>query len=131
MTQPQTTPPALPWALIAGLASMTLLWPLTALLGMGAGAARSLVLLGVIGLTWILSVGLARVPRPVLVLALVGVLGGAVQLVVAAALGGGPPWWAHLVALGTDALWGAIAGLLALGLQRLLPARRRPRQEGR
>lgn len=119
-------PPPLPWLLIGGLASLVLLWPITGLLGLGSGAPRALILIALIGVTWIGVVGLGRVPRPVLVLALTGLAGGAITLVLAAVLGGtGRPWWTHLVALGMDALWGTIAGLLALAVQQLRGGARR------
>ncbi|EWS81489.1 membrane protein [Brachybacterium phenoliresistens] len=118
--------PPLPWLLIGGLASLVLLWPITALLGLGSGAPRALILVALIGAIWIGVVGLGRVPRPVLVLALTGLAGGVITLVLAAVLGGsGRPWWTHLVALGMDALWGTIAGLLALAVQQLRGGARR------
>jgi hypothetical protein len=52
MTSPQysrTTTPAVQWPLIVGLGSMALLWPLTALIGIGGtGAPRAV---GIVGLT--------------------------------------------------------------------------------
>jgi hypothetical protein len=115
-----------PWLIVAGLASLSLLWPLSALTGVGSGVPRALVIIGVTALVWIGVVGLGRVPRPVLTLTLTGVGYGAIGIIVAAFLGGtGAPLWTAIPALALDALWGCLAGLLALGVQLLRDATRR------
>jgi hypothetical protein len=127
---PSTAPatPPIPWLLILGLGSLALLWPISFLLGFGTGAPRALVLITIIGLTWIGVVGLGKVPRPVLVLTLTGVGYGVITMIVSAVLGGeflggeGRPWWTHVFALATDALWGLLAGLLALAVQKIRAA---------
>ncbi|MDQ0643699.1 hypothetical protein [Microbacterium murale] len=124
-TTPSTTArPALPWLLIVGLASLSLLWPLTNLIGIGQGAPRALTIIAVVAVTWIAVVGFGRVPRPVLVLTLTGLAHGAISMVVAAIFGGvDGPVWTVFVALVIDTFWGAIAGLLALAIQQM----RKPR----
>lgn len=125
---PAPTAPTVPWGVVAGLATLALLWPLTGLTGvLGSGAPRALTIVGITAAVWVLVVGLGRVPRPVLTLTLTGV---AYSLVVTAlglllpVLGGaggpgGGPAWTIVPALLTDAMWGALAGLAASGVQRL------------
>jgi hypothetical protein len=130
-------PSTIPWAVVAGLATLALLWPLAGLTGvLGTGAPRALTIIGITAAVWIGVVGLGRVPRPVLTLTLTGVAYG----LVAVALGqlvpvlggfggfggfGGPggsdvePAWTIVPALLIDAFWGALAGLAAAGVQRL------------
>jgi hypothetical protein len=126
---PQAAPSAatVPWGVVAGLSTMALLWPLTGLTAvLGTGAPRAFVVIGLTAVVWIGVVGLGRVPRPVLTLTLTGVAYG----LVAATLGlvpvlagfgvpGGGPAWTIVPALLFDAMWGAIAGLAAAGVQRL------------
>jgi hypothetical protein len=126
---PQAAPSAatVPWGVVAGLSTMALLWPLTGLTGvLGTGAPRAFTVIGLTAVVWIGVVGLGRVPRPVLTLTLTGVAYG----LVAATLGlvpvlagfgvpGGGPAWTIVPALLFDAMWGAIAGLAAAGVQRL------------
>lgn len=116
---PQTRRP-LPWLLIVGLSSLSLLWPLTELIGIGHGAPRALTIIAVIGATWIGVVGFGRVPRPVLVLTLTGLGHGIIAMTVAVVFGTfGGPIWAVFAGLAIDAFWGAIAGLLALAIQQM------------
>ncbi|GAB2479496.1 hypothetical protein GCM10027063_21610 [Promicromonospora xylanilytica] len=121
--------PTIPWALVGGLATLALLWPLAGLTGaLGTGAPRALTIIGITAVVWIGVVGLGRVPRPVLTLTLTGVAYGLVAHVVALlvpVLGGaggpgGGPLWTIVPALLFDAMWGALAGLAAAGVQRLL-----------
>lgn len=124
-TPPSTTSrPALPWLLIVGLASLSLLWPLTSLIGIGQGAPRALSIIVIVAVTWIAVVGFGRVPRPVLVLALTGLAHGGITMIVAAIFGGADgPIWTVFAALAIDTFWGAVAGLLALAVQQM----RKPR----
>lgn len=131
--QPAPGAAAVPWGVVAGLSTLALLWPLTGLTGvLGTGAPRALTIIGVTAAVWIGVVGLGRVPRPVLTLTLTGVAYG----LVATALGllvpvlagfggpGGGPAWTIVPALLYNAMWGALAGLAASGLQRLRGADR-------
>ncbi|RPF21826.1 hypothetical protein EDD34_2461 [Myceligenerans xiligouense] len=103
---------------------MALLWPLTALAGIGAGAPRALAIVGVTAAVWIGVVGFGRVARPVLTLTLTGLAFGVLtlllSLVFAGVDGAGPRGaaWTALPALAMDAFWGCLAGLIALGVQR-------------
>lgn len=121
-----------PWALVAGLSALALLWPLTGLTGLfGSGAPRALTIIGITAVIWIGVVGLGRVPRPVLTLTLTGVAYGLVTsllgLLVPALGGFGGPGgaaWTMIPALFMNAFWGALAGLAAAGVQRLRGADR-------
>lgn len=129
--QPAPKAPAVPWAVVAGLSALALLWPLTGLTGvLGTGAPRAFVILGVTAAVWIGVVGLGRVPRPVLTLTLTGLAYGLVgvvlgQLVPALGGFGGPggsgvePAWTIVPALLVDSFVGLLAGLVAAGVQRL------------
>jgi hypothetical protein len=112
---------------------MSLLWPLTGLTGaLGTGAPRALTIVGITAAVWIGVVGLGRVPRPVLTLTLTGLAYGLVAVLVGtlvpalAGFGGpgGGPAWTIVPALVFDAGWGALAGLVAAGVQRLRGAGR-------
>lgn len=119
-THSSTTRPPLPWLLILGLSSLSLLWPLTALLGLGGGGPRALLIITAIALTWVCVVGFGRVARPILVLLLVGLGHGIITTVVAVVIGGsGRPFFTYPVALAIDAFWGVLAGVLALAIQKL------------
>ncbi|GAA5144645.1 hypothetical protein GCM10025768_00680 [Microbacterium pseudoresistens] len=116
---PATRAP-LPWLLILGLSSLSLLWPLTALLGFDDGGPRALLIIAVIALTWVGVVGFGRVPRPLLVLTLVGVGHGLITMIVSAVMGGGErPFFTYLVALVLDAFWGLLAGVVAFAIQQM------------
>ncbi|WP_139416391.1 hypothetical protein [Agromyces laixinhei] len=126
-TESTTSRRPLPWLLILGLSSLSLLWPLTALTGIaGEGAPRAFLILGIIAVVWVGTVGLGRVPHPILTLTLTGVTSGFIALVLAGIVpGGGGPFggtgtlWSIIPALAIDAALGAIAGLAAAGMQRL------------
>lgn len=119
------------WSLIAGLASLALLHPVAGLLGLhepsGAGsrgpAAVPLVLTALTAVVWIGVVGSSRIARPVLTLALAGVLYGAVELLLGLLLGAGRNAFQMPLAVAavllTSLFWGTVAGLLALLVQRL------------
>ncbi|KJL48366.1 hypothetical protein RS84_01125 [Microbacterium hydrocarbonoxydans] len=121
---PPTTRPGLPWPLIVGLSALALLWPLAELIGIGQGAPRALTIIAIIAVTWICVVGLGGVPRPVPVLALTGLGHGIISMIAAAIFGGfDQPVWTIFIALGIDAFWGAVAGLMALGIQKIWGSR--------
>lgn len=129
--RPQTPAPPAPardgisWPLVAGLASMALLWPLTGLTGIGGtGAPRALGIVALTAVVWIGVVGFGRVPRPVLTLTMTGLAFGVVTLLVSTLFGGvglggeGAAAWTAVPALAMDAGWGALAGVVALGVQK-------------
>lgn len=125
--------PAVPWAVVAGLATLALLWPLTGLTGvLGTGAPRATAVIGITAAVWIGVVGLGRVPRPVLTLTLTGVAYGlvatALGILVPVLAGFGPgsvgPAWSIVPVLLVYSLWGAVVGLAAAGVQRLRGADR-------
>ena len=129
---PRTSPPRspLPWLLILGLASLALLWPLTALWEIGQGAPRALSILALTAVVWIGVVGGARIPRPVLTLTLAGLLHGFLALLLGGVLSGGSgPFgdpatlWLLLPSLASSAGLGALLGLVALGVQKVLGPR--------
>lgn len=116
---PAPVRPGLPWPLIVGLSALALLWPLAELIGIGQGAPRALTIITIIALVWIGVVGFGGVPRPVLVLILTGIGHGLIAMIAAAVFNGfDRPVWTMFIALGVDAFWGAVAGLLALAVQR-------------
>lgn len=123
-TSSATVRSSLPWLLILGMSSLSLLWPLTSLIGIDEGAPRALTIVGIIAATWIGVVGFGRVPRPVLVLTLTGLGYGIVTMATAVIVGSfGAPFWMVLVALVVDTFWGAIAGLIALAIQQMRKTR--------
>lgn len=123
--------PAVSWPLVLGLGALALLRPLARITGaadaLGAPTGP-LLLTGLVTLVWIGVVGLGRVPRPVLTLTLAGVAYGVyivpLSAVLSTVLTGtlqGPLAMpiAIVPILVTNALWGGLAGLLALAVQRL------------
>lgn len=123
-TPPTTVHPGLPWLLILGLSSLSLLWPLANLIGIGSGAPRAFTIIAVVAVTWIAVVSFGRVPRPVLVLTLTGLGYGLITMAVAAVFGSvDGPIWTMFVALVIDTFWGAIAGLVALAIQQMRKSR--------
>ncbi|MFC7876558.1 hypothetical protein [Isoptericola sp. NPDC057391] len=122
---PPTDRGGISWPLVAGLASMALLWPLTGLTGIGGtGAPRALGIVALTAVVWIGVVGFGRVPRPVLTLTMTGLAFGVVALLVSTLFGGvglggeGAAAWTAVPALAMDAGWGALAGVVALGVQK-------------
>lgn len=125
-----TTLKNLHWPLIIGLGTFALIRPLVNILGLDdilGQPGTVLLLTGTITLVWVLAVGLSRVSRPVLTLvaaALVYALSAALlSAIVSPILDGelGGPLarpWVFIPLLVTNAIWGAVAGLLALLLQR-------------
>jgi hypothetical protein len=117
------------WALVLGLGSLALLWLLAELTGVPELIGRPATVLldvAVVALVWVTSVGLARVPRPVLTLTLAGAVYGVILNTVSVLL--------ILLPQGVDLLaavlgasfeivlctaLGAVAGLLARALQRV------------
>lgn len=135
--RPPAPVPPLSWPLVLGLGAVALVRPLARITGVtdGLGSPTGPVLLTVaVSAVWVLVVGLGRVPRPVLVLTLAGVAYAIAIVPLSAVLSGvldgtvsGP--LANPVAivpvLLTNAAWGALAGLVALGVQHLRGTDRR------
>lgn len=119
----------LPWLVMLGLASLSLLWPLTALWQIEQGPPRAVAIMLVTALTWSGVVGIGRVPRPVLTLTLTGVMHGLIGLVLGLLLPGqgpaaGPGSLVLLLpSLLTSAVAGALLGVVALGVQSVLGPR--------
>lgn len=114
------------WAAVIGFGTLALLWPLLRLVGMEAvvGELLTAVLAFVLTfLVWALGAGLGYVPRPILTLALSGVVFSLVLTTTLVALGELPEhgWGLFLVAAVIEACqfaaFGAIAGVVAHVLQ--------------
>lgn len=127
---PSVGRPPLPWLLIIGLSSLALLWPLTAMWELGQGLPRALALLGLTAAVWIGAAVGGRLHRPVAVLTLAGLLHGGLALMLAGVLSGGSgPFgnpaalWILLPSLAGSAGLGALLGLVAAGILRVLGAR--------
>jgi hypothetical protein len=119
------------WPLILGLGALALVRPLANIMNVSDFFGRGIVALTVtvaISLAWILIVGLSRVNHPVLVLVFSGLayalystmLSGIVSPILTGELQGplATPI-AIIPILIVNAVWGAVAGLLALRVQRL------------
>ncbi|HET7414799.1 MAG TPA: hypothetical protein VFI97_03785 [Arthrobacter sp.] len=119
------------WPLILGLGALALVRPLANIMNVSDFFGKGTVALTVslaISLAWILIVGLSRVSHPVLVLVFSGlayalystILSGIVSPILTGELQGplATPI-AFIPILIVNAVWGAVAGLLALGVQRL------------
>lgn len=130
-----TTLTSLHWPLIIGLGAFALIRPLTNIIGLDDVLGQpwtAILLTSTITTVWVLAVGLSRVGRPVLTL----VVTGLAYAVCAALLSGilspilhgelqGPfarPWIIVPLLL-TNAVWGLVAGLLALGVRQLFGIR--------
>ena len=127
-----TTPPRPSSLLILGLGLLALVRPLASIVveqsGHELGAAPRLLLTAAITLVWVAAVGLGRAPRPLLTLVLAGLVYAVAAIVLSGILS--PLLLGHLSGplaqplaivpmLLVNALWGLIAGLLALGVRRL------------
>jgi len=121
----------LQWPLILGLGALALIRPLVSIvesqLGVTDPPAVPIIITVVISAIWIAVVGLSKTPRPVLTLLLVGltyavlaiILSGILSPILTGELQGplAQPF-AIIPVLLTNAIWGLIAGGLALLLQR-------------
>ena len=127
-----TTPPRPSSLLILGLGLLALVRPLASIVveqsGHELGAAPRLLLTAAITLVWVAAVGLGRAQRPLLTLVLAGLVYAVAAIVLSGILS--PLLLGHLSGplaqplaivpmLLVNALWGLIAGLLALGVRRL------------
>jgi hypothetical protein len=126
-----TVRPGVSWPLVLGLGALALVRPLARVTGLedswGTPATALLLTFLVTG-TWAAVVGLGRVPRPVLTLTLAGLAYGIYVIPLSAVLSVGLTGtlqgplavpFAVVPVLATNALWGAVAGLLALAVQSL------------
>lgn len=130
-----TTLKTLHWPLIIGLGAFALIRPLTNILGLDDVLGQpwtALLLTGTITLVWVLAVGLSRVSQPILTLvaaALVYALSAALLSAILSPILDGEldgPFarpWVFIPLLLTNAVWGLVAGLLALLLQQVRGAR--------
>lgn len=125
---PSTPPPTTPkrrlnFALVAGLSALALLWPLAEVTGLPVGPARALIVIPIIAICWIGVVGFGGFPRPVLTLTLAGLgsalIAHALSYVFGEAGVSPAPLWALPLSLAIQMGWGALAGLLAWGIQAL------------
>jgi hypothetical protein len=125
------------WPLVIGLAALALVRPLSSIVGMSdvlGKPATPLILTAAITVAWVLIVGLSRVREPLLTLVAAGLSYAVAAIVLSAVLSPiltgelqGPLAMpaAIIPMLVTNALWGLIAGGLAV-LVRRLRDRRRP-----
>lgn len=138
----QTTTPRPPvhqrlhWPLVLGLAAVALLRPLFSIVGLSDALgkpATPLLLTAFISAVWVLAVGFSRVREPVATLVATGVAYAAFALIISGILSpildgelSGPLATpiAIIPLFVTNALWGLIAGLLALAIQRARGLRR-------
>lgn len=116
------------WPVVLGLGALALLWPITGLLGYTSGAGRALGILSATFLVWIGVGGFARIPRPVLSLALTGGVYWIITMAAMLAFGTGTPGTGWMLVAAVPELlmscgWGALAGLGALGIQKALAGR--------
>ncbi|MFC7404501.1 hypothetical protein [Georgenia alba] len=123
--------PHLRWSLVIGLGALALARPLVRITGVADALPTPVVALGLtmlITLVWVAVVGIGRAPRPVLTLTLAGLAYAACSIALSAVLSPvmtgtlqGPLATpvAIVPMLATNAIWGAVAGVLALLVQRL------------
>lgn len=136
---PPPTPPtrqraSLDWLLVISLAVMPLLHAVFSIAGWAEALGRPqtpLLLTLVITVVWVLVVGLSRAEHPILTLVLAGALSGVVSATLSLIVpvlrsgdatnlsDGGDVMATLLVTIVLFAAWGALAGCLAAGVQRL------------
>lgn len=121
--------------LVVGLAVLALVRPLFSILGLSdtlGKPATPLILTGLVTVVWVLAVGLSRVSHPVLTLVAVGLTYAVASIVLSAVLSPiltgelqGPLAMplAIIPVLITNAIWGLVAGGLALLVRRTRSSR--------
>lgn len=121
----------LPWRLIAALGAFALLRPFASILGLTDAwgkPATPILLTLVITAVWVAVVVVRRVQRPLLILSLAGAcyavlvipLSAVLSLLLSGQLQGPVAMPLAIVPLLiTNVLWGAVSGVLALGVQQL------------
>ncbi|MGD7707865.1 hypothetical protein [Microlunatus sp. Y2014] len=119
------------WPLVVGLAAVGLVRPLLSIVGITDALGRPatpLVLTVVITVVWVLVVGLSRVRQPLLTLVFAGIGYGLLAALISVILsplltgemqGVGAVPFAIIPILITNALWGLVAGGLAVLLRRV------------
>ena len=132
---PPTVFQRLNWPLVMGLAALALIRPLFSIVGLSDALgkpATPLLLTAAISLIWVLIVGFSRVREPVLTLVAAGLAYAIAVIVLSAVLSPilsgelqGPLAMplAILPLFITNAIWGAVAGCLALLIQSLRGSR--------
>lgn len=125
-----TTTASLHWPLIIGLGALALVRPLASIIGVTDTLGQpgtSLILTALITTAWVLVVGCSTVARPVATLVAAGLVYAALAALISAVLSPlldgaltGPLTnpFALVGLLATNALWGLVAGVLALSVQR-------------
>jgi hypothetical protein len=120
------------WSLIVGLGCLALIHPLLNITGLMERFGRPVgpwLVTGLVSAIWVATVVLGRVRAPLATLALTGLAAGLAALAVGAlltpAVTGWPPGLmrnpiAVTAVLAINTLWGTLAGLVALALQRAL-----------
>jgi hypothetical protein len=132
-TAPQREQPSLSWQLILGLGGLALLFPLAEVTGVSGAVGEAPTALGILALViavWIITVGVTRVAHPVATLTLAGVVFGFALVAIPVVLGehdGRSAVMLGVIAvfeLGRSAALGALVGLAARGVQKILGRRR-------
>ncbi|MEE2054538.1 hypothetical protein [Nocardiopsis tropica] len=139
-SQPPSAGPfsGVPWSLVLGLGALALIRPLLGVTGVAEAIDwRPYLPLGmtvVITVAWVAAVVVARVPRPLLTLVYAGLAHAVFSTVLGAVLSpivrGGPRGpltdpLALVSALAANALWGLLAGAVAVAVRAALEDRRR------
>jgi hypothetical protein len=126
------------WPLIMGLGAFALIRPLLSIVGLMDGLGRPfgpLLVTALISLAWLGIVLISRVHRPFLTLVWSGIVYGIFAMLLSAILSPilhgelmGPLTnpFAFVAVLITNAIWGGMVGLLALGLQSISGAKQAP-----
>lgn len=128
----------LQWSLVLGLGALALARPLMNIVGLADQLGRPLTPVLVtllISVVWIAAVGLSRVAQPVLTLTFAGLAYGVFAIVLSAVLSpiltgefqgplATPFAFAVVPVLITNAIWGAITGVIALLVQQMRGNRR-------
>lgn len=124
------------WPLIIGMGALALIRPLMSITGLLERLGRPsgpLLVTVLISVVWLAIVVFVSVREPLLTLIFTGISYGVFAILISAILSpmltgtlAGPITnpFAMVAVLITNAIWGAIVGLLAVGIQRLLSGRR-------
>jgi hypothetical protein len=137
--EPRSTDPFsdIPWSLVLGLGALALLRPLLSITGvtekLGWSPFLQLGTTVLITVAWVAAVVVARVPRPLLTLVYTGLAYAVFSTVLSAVLSPimlgelqGPVTnpFALVAVLAVNALWGLVAGAIALAVRSALGSRR-------
>ncbi len=126
------------WSLVLGLGALALLRPLVDVTGAAGALDRPLLLWAatavLVTVAWVAAVVVTRVPRPLLTLVCTGLAHAVFSIVVSAVLSPVMPGelrgpltgpFGFVAALALNALWGLVAGVIALGVRWALDVRQR------